>query len=96
MLDVPSPSRAGASFPTANTLQGGASVRPALGRLGDGTLVDVVHGVRVTGLGEGLEVLGHTLRDRPAAVELGIDLGAEQDREVRQPEPDEEHDDAGQ
>src|SRR3954453_3424593 len=30
------------------------------------------------------------------ALDLGVQLGAEQDREVRDPQPDEEHDDAGQ
>src|SRR3982750_1677810 len=43
-------------------------------------------------LEEWLAILGEAALDLPAALELGVELGTEQDHRVRDPQPDEEDD----
>src|SRR4051794_24077879 len=55
----------------------------------------VGHVSGVAWLEERLTILGITGFDLPATLHLGVELCSEQDRDVRHPQPDQEHHDSG-
>src|SRR5579859_1813517 len=67
----------------------------ALGLL-DAPFLRVVELAGVPQLGEGLQVIRYPGADGALALGLGVELGAEQDRDVRDPQPDQEDDHGGE
>jgi hypothetical protein len=68
-----------------------ATSRPLYASAREGSAC-VAHLAGVAWLYERLFVFGVTRLDRPAALELRIHFGAQQNHDVRDPQPDEEHD----